>query len=359
MKTYFTFENLYRAYLDCRKQKTRTLNHLVFAENLEENLFALEKELQERTYRPGRSIAFVVQRPKIREIFAADFRDRVVHHLLFNYLLPIFEKIFIYDSWACRKGKGTHRAMKRLQYFTNQIERERKGRRRIYFLQADIKSFFTSIDQKILFKLVKKRIRNPEILWLSKIIIFHDCVHDIAPKIQSQPSLFERLPAGKSLFKVPRGKGLPIGNLTSQFFANVYLNELDQFVKHVLKVKFYVRYVDDFVILGRNIGELKYLRDQISSFLKERLQLCLHPIKQKILSLINGIDFVGYIVRPEYVLVRRRVVGQFRRRLEELQNSFQNKACIKACNASYFAHIKFANGYWLKKKFEDLISAFA
>lgn len=128
--SYFTFENLYRAYLECRKRKTRTLNHLAFAENLEENLLDLEKKLQDRTYRPGRSIAFVVQRPKIREIFAADFRDRVVHHLLYNYLSPIFEKVFIYDSWACRKGKGTHRAMKRLQYFTNQIERERERERR-------------------------------------------------------------------------------------------------------------------------------------------------------------------------------------------------------------------------------------
>ena len=111
--SHFTFENLYRAYLDCRKRKTKTLNHLRFAENLEENLLNLEERLQNRTYKPGRSIAFVVRKPKIREIFAADFRDRVVHHLLFNYLSPVFERTFIYDSWACRKGKGTHRAMLR------------------------------------------------------------------------------------------------------------------------------------------------------------------------------------------------------------------------------------------------------
>jgi len=117
--SYFTFENLYKAYLDCRKRKTNTLNHLAFTENLEVNLLNLEKRLQNRTYRPGRSIAFVVRRPKIREVFAADFRDRVVHHLLFNYLSPIFEKVFIYDSWACRKEKGTHQAMLRLQEFAN------------------------------------------------------------------------------------------------------------------------------------------------------------------------------------------------------------------------------------------------
>ena len=255
--SYFTFQNLYKAYLDCRKRKTKTLNHLKFTENLEENLLSIEKELQNRTYRPGRSIAFMVQKPKIREIFAADFRDRVVHHLLCNYLNPIFEKVFIYDSWACRKGKGTHGAMLRLKKFAVQLERERERERetkdsRLFYLQAGISSFFTSIDQKILFGLIRKRIKNPEILWLSKTIIFHDCARDIAPKIQSQPRLFEKLPPEKSLFKVARGKGLPIGNLTSQFFANVYLNELDQFVKHNLKAKFYVRYVDDFVILGRN-----------------------------------------------------------------------------------------------------------
>lgn len=124
--SHFTFENLYRAYLDCRKRKTKTLNHLRFAENLEENLLNLEERLQNRTYKPGRSIAFVVRKPKIREIFAADFRDRVVHHLLFNYLSPVFERTFIYDSWACRKGKGTHRAMLRLKHYVSELERERE-----------------------------------------------------------------------------------------------------------------------------------------------------------------------------------------------------------------------------------------
>lgn len=126
IETYFTFDNLYRAYLDCRKRKSRSFYHLQFAANLEENLLNLEQQLRERTYRPGRSIAFIVRKPKVREIFAADFSDRVIHHLLYNYLSPIFERSFIYDSWACRKHKGTHRAMRRLQKFTSQIERERE-----------------------------------------------------------------------------------------------------------------------------------------------------------------------------------------------------------------------------------------
>jgi len=126
METYYTFGNLYKAYLDCKKRKSNTLNHIKFWENLEENLLDLEEKLQNRTYKPGRSIAFVVQKPKLREVFAADFRDRVVHHLLCNYLSPIFERTFIYDSWACRKGKGTHGAMLRLREFARKLSRERE-----------------------------------------------------------------------------------------------------------------------------------------------------------------------------------------------------------------------------------------
>jgi len=129
MDTYFTFENLYKAYVDCRKRKSMSFYCLEFEENLEKNLLMLEKQLQNRSYKPSRSIAFIVQKPKIREIFAADFRDRIIHHLLCSYLSPIFEKIFIYDSWACRKDKGTHKAMFRLRKFVSEIERERERER--------------------------------------------------------------------------------------------------------------------------------------------------------------------------------------------------------------------------------------
>ena len=345
--SYFTFENLYRAYRECRRRKTATLNHLRFAENLEENLLLLERELQNRAYKPGRSIAFVVQKPKPREIFAADFRDRVVHHLLYNYLAPIFERIFIYDSWACRKGKGTHRAIARLRSFCNESERERESRpAKLYFLQADIRSFFTSIDQRVLYDLIAKKIKNEEILWLTRKIIFHDCAHDIPPKIQSQPSLFDKIPAGKSLFKVPRGQGLPIGNLTSQFFANVYLNELDQFVKHKLRAKHYLRYVDDFIIL-EELKELIHYRRAVNNFLRERLALSLHPKKRRIAPLESGIDFVGYVVRADYVLVRRRVVGQFRFRMDKLTGA--DKEAKEVCLASYRAHFKWASSYGLQR----------
>ena len=192
--------------------------------------------------------------------------------------------------------------------------------------------------------MVEKRVKNEEILWLVNTIIFHDCARDIAPKIQSPPSLFDRLPSEKSLFKVARGKGLPIGNLTSQFFANVYLNELDQFVKHILKAKYYVRYVDDMIILGESKNQLKDYKQRINIFLQEKLKLILHPLKQKISPVSNGIDFVGYIVRADYTLIRKRVVDQWR---QKLTNCPRDK--FAAVNNSYLAHAKWANGWGLKK----------
>jgi retron-type reverse transcriptase len=317
-----------------------------FALNLEENLFSLQKQLQDRTYKPGQSIAFIVQKPKIREIFAADFRDRVVHHLLYNYLAPIYERVFIYDSWACREGKGTHGAMLRLRDFEVRLLRQEYSSAVNYYLKMDIKSFFTSIDKQILYDLVMRKVKNEEILWLSKTIIFHDCAHDVPPKIQSQQSLFDKLPGDKSLFTANAGKGLPIGNLTSQFFANVYLNELDQFVKHKLKAKYYVRYVDDFVILADDRALLEFYKSAIMAFVEKRLGLRAHPGKSFIRPVSSGVDFVGYVVRPDYVLVRKRVVGDWRRKMElTTDDKLRQQALV-----SYTSHSMWANSYGLRKK---------
>ncbi|MBU6388997.1 RNA-directed DNA polymerase [Patescibacteria group bacterium] len=355
METWFTFENLYKAYRDCRKGKSASLNCLRFSYALEDNLLALERELVERTYRPGRSIAFIVQRPKIREIFAAEFRDRVVHHLLFNYLSPRFERAFIHDSWACRKGKGTHRASLRLRQFMAGASQD-LGKKDAFYLKMDIRSFFTSIDQEILYNLVTQKIKNQEILWLARTIIFHDCARDIPPKRQSSPALFNRLPAQKSLFKVPKGKGLPIGNLTSQFFANVYLNELDQYVKHNLKARRYLRYVDDLVVVGERRETLERFRDEFSVFTANRLALRFHPAKTVIRPLTCGIDFVGYFARFGYTLARRRTVSDWRRRLESLRLAPRRKG--RQAMESYLAHAKWADAYWLQQKMLALFPRF-
>lgn len=344
MNTFFTFENIHRAYEDCRKGKLSTYYHQNFAYKLEENLFKLQKELLDRTYKPERSIAFVVTKPKTREIFAADFRDRVAHHVLYNYLEPLYEPRFIYDSWACRPKKGTHGAMLRLQEFSRRATKNIDPKK-VFYLKMDIKSFFTSIDKDILYSLIQKKIKNEEILWLSKVNIFHDCAHDIPPRIQSQQSLFDSLPADKSLFTVRPGKGLPIGNLTSQFFANVYLHELDSYVKHVLKAKYYVRYVDDFILIDKDIAVLKEYERQITSFVLNKLKLIVHPKKVFIRPVGDGMDFVGYVVRPDYILIRKRVVGDWRYKMETTADKIKRETVFH----SYKAHALWANSYKLQQ----------
>jgi hypothetical protein len=212
----------------------------------------------------------------------------------------------------------------------------------------DIRSFFTSIDQSILYSLISKKIKSDEIRWLSKTIIFHDCARDIQPRIQSQPSLFSKLPSEKSLFQVRKGKGLPIGNLTSQFFANVYLNELDQFAKRDLRIKYYIRYVDDFIILERDLNKLEFYQKEISLFLENKLALTAHPKKQIIRPLQNGIDFVGYFLKPDYTLVRRRVVFDWNRKIRE----FSDKCDPERRNEifySYASHASWANARTLSE----------
>ena len=220
-----------------------------------------------------------------------------------------------------------------------------------FYLKMDIKSFFTSIDQQILYNLIVKRVKNEEILWLAHTIISHDCARDVPPKIQSCPSLFDKLPVDKSLFTAPKGKGLPIGNLTSQFFANVYLNELDQFVKHHLKAKYYLRYVDDFLMLDDSEQKLAEWQGKITQFAQEKLGLAVHPLKCFIRPVASGIDFVGYVVRPEYVLIRNRVAGDWRRKMDRTKGDERRQTYN-----SYQAHAIWANAFWFSRKMAGKIA---
>lgn len=337
----FSFKNIYRCYLDCRRKKRNTYNALRFEINAEENIFKLKQELQSKTYCPSRSILFAAKKPKLREIFAADFRDRVVHHILVNELEKIWEPIFIHDSYACRDGKGTHKAVVRLQNFLRKISKN--GHVRAYYLQLDIKDFFTSIDKEILFKIIRRKVTNPEVLWLVEKILFWDSTKSYVQRGNSQ--LLLNIPANKTLFGKENRRGLPIGNLTSQFFANIYLNELDQFLKHTLKAHYYLRYVDDFVILSNDPIELSSWQSRIEEFLTKQLKLYLHPKRHKLLPISNGIDFLGYIIRSKYILVRRRVVNNFRAKIKELRNAPEK---LRNSIASYLGHFKWANNYRLR-----------
>lgn len=312
----FSLENLYRQYLACRRNKRNTVNALRFEWRQEANLLSLRDALVDRSYQPGRSVCFFVRRPKLREVFAADFRDRVVHHVLVSHLEKTWEPIFVHDSWACRKGKGVHGAVARLQTFMRQAGAN--GTRKAWALQLDIRNYFMSIDKQRLFamldaKLHLDRAEDAEARWLCETLVFHDCTCD--PVFKGDPRLVDRLPAHKTLFHAPAGKGLPIGNLNSQFFANIYLNALDQFVKHELKCRWYLRYCDDFVLLVRSRQELEAWRERIRRFLAERLDLQLNDARERLRTVDEGVDFLGYIVRPFHLLVRRRVVGHLREQL--------------------------------------------
>ena len=349
-----SLENLYRQYLHCRQNKRNTVNALRFEAQQEKQLILLQEALVQRTYHPGRSVCFFTTRPKLREIFAADFRDRVVHHVLVDYLERIWEPIFIHDSYACRKGKGVHGGVKQLQTFIRQATTN--GTQRAWYLQLDIKNYFMSIDKDILFRLLSARLKDDNALWLTRLLVYHDCTRDYV--MRGDPALLARIPPHKTLFGAPPGKGLPIGNLNSQFFANVYLNGLDQFVKHELKCRHYLRYCDDFVLLSRDPQQLAEWRGWIESFLRDALKLELNA-KQKLAPVSNGVDFLGYIVRRDHLLVRRRVVNHLKCRLRDYASQLVSEAqgvrCYRfdaavldplaATLSSYLGHFKLADSW--------------
>lgn len=355
----FSFENIYRQYLLCRRNKRNTLNALRFEARQEENLLALKEALETRTYRPSRSVCFFATRPRLREIFAADFRDRIIHHILVDYLERIWEPIFIHDSYVCRKGKGIHKGVLRLQQFIQKVTKN--GTIPAYFLHLDIKNYFMSIDKDILFSLISDKVKDEDAIWLSRVLIYHDCTDNYIFKGNS--GILKKIPPHKTLFKAPENRGLPIGNLNSQFFANVYLNGLDQFVKHKLKCKYYLRYCDDSVLLSCDKEKLLRWRDQIEAYLKDNLHLELNHKREKLQPVSNGIDFLGYIVRRDYLLVRRRIVKNLHAKLRHYEKILVREGRwyrrylfdeetldrLAATLSSYLGHFKMANTYNLCK----------
>ena len=325
-KGWFGLEEIYHAYRSCRRRKRGTHNALAFEADLEENLLDLYRELNDGSYRPQPFLAFLVERPKRREIFAAEFRDRVVHHLVVNRLEPSWERHFIYDSFACRRGKGTHKAVARLRAFCRKASHNNSAR--AWYLQLDIKGFFVAIDRQVLFDLLVRREPDPASRWLAARILDQQPTEACRFRNTASQQLLS-LPPHKSLFHAPRGQGLPIGNLTSQFSANVYLDALDQFVKHRLKARYYLRYCDDLVLVSARREELLAWETAIKAFLNQELGLLINQ-RRRLCPVQDGIDWLGYIVRPDYLLVRRRVVNALYRRLGRAE-----KALRKAGLAQY------------------------
>jgi retron-type reverse transcriptase len=321
----------------------------------EKNLFQLFEELRDGTYKIGKSIAFVVDQPTVREIWASGFRDRIVHHIIYNRLTPIFHPAFITTSFACIPGRGSIEASNQLWQGMRSITEN--WQKNSYFLKADVRSFFVSIHKPTLFSILEKKIQLkipssvPWLLNLIEQVLFHD------PKLncfcKSKPSAFERVPKHKSLFHIEKDKGLPIGNLTSQFFANVYLNELDQFVKHHLQAKYYYRYVDDFVLLNDSPQILNDQYKKIDEFLSEKLKLDLHPFKKQIGRISHGVDFVGFIHKPYRRYLRNRTVNKMKSAIDTRGfvdiNKYEATGLCRSLN-SYFGLLRVGSHYNLRKK---------
>ena len=316
------------------------------------------------------SICFYFEKPKLREVIAADFKDRVVHRLLVDILEPEYEKSFIKDSYACRKEKGTQAAVKRLKEFIS--SGTRKAKAPLYYLQLDIKGYFFEIDKVILMKILYKKVKDENILYLAKTIIEHDPTEKFVYKGKIPPR--GTLPPHKTLFHPNKRKGLPIGNLTSQFFANLYLNELDQFVKRNLGVKSYLRYMDDFILLSDSKEELLEFREKIKNYLTDNLQLTQKESDKEPISIYKGIDFLGYFIKPRYTLIRRRVVANMKKALKEslppkprIKNEIQHINFfpdfgswkrLQARVNSYLGHFKYANTAKLIENIKKCIRPF-
>lgn len=315
-------ENLAQAFKKAAKGKSRKQDIIAFSVNLKESLHSLRMQLIMETYTPKPLTTFIIRDPKTRKIRKSDFKDRVVHHAICNIIEPIFERLFIHDSFANRKGKGTLAALQRFDAF--KLKASKNNTRQCYVLKADIRHYFEEVSHDILLSILGRRIKDGALIGLIR----------------------------KVLKNYPGDIGMPLGNLTSQFFANVYLNELDQFVKHTLHARYYLRYVDDFVILHPDKHVLEGYKAQISSFLKERLSLEMHPGKTKIIPFNKGVAFLGFRNFPHHKLPRKTNIRTMWHRLAQ-----RNYDMICLFLEGWLAYAKRASIYTLHRKISSFVEA--
>ena len=306
--------DLYVAFECAKKNKSNKPYVVAFEKDLHKNLIELCEKLYTRKYEPHGSICFIINNPKKREVFAANFVDRIIHHLFYNYTHTIFERTFIYDTYSCIKNRGTHFGIKRMKHHILSVSDN--YHKPAYVLKMDIRGYFMHIDRNILLKtsedtLNKFRHRTVSkqdkryfndildfdfLLYLNRSIVLLDPTSNCS--FHSPICEWDGLPPSKSLFKTTKGTGLPIGNLTSQLYSNVYLNKLDQYIKRVLKCKHYGRYVDDFYIIHTDRKYLLSIVPKIEHFLKNKLRLNINRGKTKIISVRHGVEFLGAFIKP-------------------------------------------------------------
>jgi RNA-directed DNA polymerase len=353
-------KELYTALRAARRHKKPSENQLAFDANWMDGLLNLQWQLTAGSWSPRPTTCFIASRPKAREIHAPDFSDRVVHHWLVPKLEASYEPTFIHDSYAARRGKGTHAAVKRLQQFVRQVHSGQGGG---WYLQLDISNYFNSINRRVLYSLLKDRlvragVSEPVLRAVHALLRYP--LHRQGVIYRSTPAERAAVPAHKRLENAAPGCGIPIGNLSSQFFANVYLDRLDQFVKHQLKAARYLRYVDDFILIHRDRSVLEGWLADIRKFLADELKLTLKAdIRLRPLS--AGIDFLGYVTFPTHTRVRRRVLQHANEKLQDWSRQHLDKhgatgtpadyRQLQSLWASYCGHMRHANSWRLRQRF--------
>jgi len=362
--------DIFQAYYDARKNKRTTASALRFELDFESHLLRLYEDIANRTYKVSRSICFVVTKPLRREVFAGAFRDRIVHHLLFNYISPLFERLFINDSYSCRLGRGTSYGIKRADRFIRSCSENYD--KDCYILKLDISGYFMGIDKNILYSKIEKVLLLPRyqadakfdislVLWLIQQVIYNNPTLNCLRKGRLED--WNDLPKNKSLFNVEPGKGLPIGNLTSQLFGNIYLNDLDYFIVHTLGCRYYGRYVDDFVIVHRDKKFLKSIIPCIREYLSNNLTLQLHPKKIYLQHYNKGVKFLGVIIKPYRILIGKRLKGNFYQcirkwnlKINAGKFSREDIAAFLSSINSYLGMMKNYNTFNLRKKILKILN---
>jgi retron-type reverse transcriptase len=307
-------ENLFLAWHEFCRGKKKKLDVAQFEFNLEDNIFQLHKDLISKTYKHSVYKSFYVRDPKLRHIHKACVRDRVLHQAIFRILYPVFDRNFIFDSYSCRFKKGTHRAVNHLNTFARKCSQN--WRKDIFVLKCDVRKFFGSINKGILLNLIKRRVEDENVLWLIKIII--------------------------DSFNKESDEGLPLGNVTSQLFSNIYLNELDWFIKRQLKEKYYIRYCDDFVLISKDKSHLENVILVLNDFLLKKLKLFLHPDKISIRKYNQGIDFLGYVNFSHFRTLRTKTKRRIFRKIKLLEGNLSENSL-----QSYLGILDHCNGYKL------------
>lgn len=345
-----SIENLLLAWKEfiCGKKSRKDVQE--FSLCLMDNIFSLHRELSNHTWKHGGYQAFKINDPKPRDIHKAKVKDRLLHHAIYRILYPFFDKTFTHDSYSCRNNKGTHRAIEKFQKYFHKVSKN--NTKTCWVLKCDIRKFFANIDHEILMEILREYIVDKNIIWLLKEVI------ESFVSMQSCSNKNLSLPLSVSPSGRRRSIGLPLGNLTSQLFVNIYMNKFDQFVKHKLKMKYYIRYADDFVILSENKKESESLIELIKNFLKKELKLELHPNKISIETFSSGVDFLGVVNFPHHKILRtktkRRMIKKIQNKKNDLEKRIISKESFRQSLQSYLGILKHCEGWKIGEKIENL-----